>query len=38
MQWAVREVIAYSPADSLVPDALPVLRWSWGGLQDSISP
>jgi hemoglobin len=32
MDWAVAEVMSYSPADSRVPDALPVPRWSWNGL------
>jgi hemoglobin len=33
MEWAVDEVLAYSPADSQVPDALPLLRWGWDGLE-----
>ena len=34
MQWAIRDVMAYSPADAVVPGAIPVPRWSWAGLQD----
>jgi hemoglobin len=33
MEWAVGEVMAYTPADAVVPAALPVPRWSWSGLQ-----
>jgi len=33
MRWAVAEVMAYSPADSVVPGELPVPRWSWDGLE-----
>jgi hemoglobin len=33
MEWAVGQVMAYSPADAVVPPALPVPRWSWSGLQ-----
>ncbi len=33
MEWAVREVLSYAPADSVVPAGRPVPRWSWGGLQ-----
>ncbi|MGH7764490.1 MAG: group II truncated hemoglobin [Candidatus Dormibacteraceae bacterium] len=31
MEWAVAEVLAYSPSGSQVPVALPVPRWSWDG-------
>jgi hemoglobin len=31
LERAVDEVIAYSPAGSVVPDALPMPRWDWGG-------
>lgn len=31
MSWALTEVMSYSPADSVVPDALPMPRWSWDG-------
>ena len=33
MEWAVQEVMSYSPADSVVPAGRPVPRWTWGGLQ-----
>jgi len=33
MEWAVSDVMAYSPAHAVVPSALPVPRWSWAGLQ-----
>jgi hemoglobin len=33
MEWAVGEVLAYSPRGSMVPASLPVPRWSWDGLQ-----
>jgi hemoglobin len=33
MEWAVADVLAYSPRDAVVPDGLPVPRWSWEGLQ-----
>ena len=32
MEWAVRDVLQYSPDDARVPDRLPVPRWSWDGL------
>jgi hemoglobin len=31
MEWAVAEVLAYSPPGSRVPPDLPVPRWSWHG-------
>jgi hemoglobin len=31
MEWAVAEVLVYSPSDARVPEALPVPRWSWNG-------
>jgi hemoglobin len=31
MEWAVQEVLSYSPNGSEVPTALPVPRWSWNG-------
>ena len=34
MEWAVHEVLSYSPAESDVPANLPVPHWSWDGLQD----
>ena len=33
MEWAVREVLSYSPAGAKVAPRLPVPRWSWGGLE-----
>jgi hemoglobin len=33
MEWAVREVLSYSPHGSRVPSGLAVPRWSWDGLQ-----
>jgi hemoglobin len=33
MEWAVGEVLSYSPRDSTVPDDLPVPRWGWNGLE-----
>jgi hemoglobin len=32
MEWAVRDVISYSPRDAQVPTGLAVPRWSWAGL------
>ena len=31
MQWAVEQVLVYSPRDAVVPAGLPVPRWSWDG-------
>jgi hemoglobin len=33
IEWATRDVVAYSPKASVVPSDLPVPRWSWDGLQ-----
>ena len=33
MEWAVAEVLAYSPHGSTVPADLPMPHWSWDGLQ-----
>jgi hemoglobin len=33
MEWAVQDVLAYSPRGSQVPEGLPVPHWSWDGLQ-----
>ena len=33
MEWAVAEVMSYSPRDSVVTAGLPVPRWGWDGLQ-----
>jgi hemoglobin len=35
MEWAVDEVLAYSPAEARVPADLPVPHWDWNGLQPS---
>jgi hemoglobin len=35
MQWAVTEVMSYSPLGSEVPADLGVPHWSWDGLQSS---
>ncbi len=35
MEWAVDDVLVYSPAGSVVPDGLRVPRWSWDGLQST---
>ena len=33
MEWAVADILVYSPHGSAVPAGLPVPRWSWDGLQ-----
>jgi hemoglobin len=33
MEWAVREVLSYSPPGVPVPAGMRVPRWSWNGLQ-----
>ena len=33
MEWAVAQVVSYSPAGSTVPAGLPVPRWSLDGLE-----
>jgi hemoglobin len=33
MEWAVREVLDYSPAGTTVPADLSTPRWSWNGLE-----
>jgi hemoglobin len=33
MEWAVDDVLVYSPENSAVPAGLPMPRWSWDGLQ-----
>lgn len=38
MEWAVSEVLDYSPPGSQVPSNLPVPRWSWDGLQATTAP
>ena len=32
MEWAVADVLAYSPVDSVVPGDAAVPRWDWDGL------
>jgi hemoglobin len=38
MEWAVREVLAYSPRGSTVPASVPIPHWSWDGLEAGVSP
>jgi hemoglobin len=33
IEWAVREVVSYAPAQARVPTGLPVPRWGWSGLE-----
>ncbi|HVQ86986.1 MAG TPA: group II truncated hemoglobin [Actinomycetes bacterium] len=33
MEWAVDDVLVYSPVDAEVPSGLPMPHWSWDGLQ-----
>jgi hemoglobin len=33
MRWAVDDVLAYSPADAVVPSGSAMPRWDWDGLQ-----
>jgi hemoglobin len=33
MQWAVADVLAYSPQGTVVPAGEPMPHWSWDGLQ-----
>ena len=35
MEWAVQDVLVFSPVGSVVPPAARVPRWSWDGLQAS---
>jgi hemoglobin len=35
MEWAVGEVMSYSPKGSRVPPAMAVPRWGWDGLEPS---
>lgn len=32
MEWAVAQVLEYSPKDAVAPTGLPMPRWSWTGL------
>ena len=38
MEWAVTDVLAYSPKDSVVPQDAPMPRWSWDGLAEAAGP
>jgi hemoglobin len=38
MEWAVRNVLDYSPPGSEVPPNLAAPRWSWDGLQATAPP
>jgi hemoglobin len=31
MEWAVADVMAYSPPEARVAEGLPVPRWGWNG-------
>jgi hemoglobin len=33
MEWAVSDVMIYSPRSSVVPGSLPIPHWSWDGLE-----
>jgi hemoglobin len=33
MEWAVGEVLSFSPPGELVPSDLPVPHWGWNGLE-----
>ncbi len=33
MEWAVREVLSYSPPEVVVAPGLPAPRWGWNGLE-----
>jgi hemoglobin len=33
MEWAVADVLVYSPVDAEVPTGAPMPHWSWDGLQ-----
>jgi hemoglobin len=33
MEWAVADVLSFSPPESRVPAELPVPRWGWDGLE-----
>jgi hemoglobin len=33
MEWAVSEVLSYSPHGATVPSGVPVPHWSWDGLE-----
>ena len=33
MEWAVADVLTYSPVDAVVPSGRPMPQWGWDGLQ-----
>jgi hemoglobin len=35
IEWAVREVLSYSPRGSRVPPSAPLPHWSWTGLVET---
>jgi hemoglobin len=35
MEWAVRDVLSYSPRGTQVPSGLSVPHWGWNGLENS---
>jgi hemoglobin len=35
MEWAVAEVLLYSPLGSVPPEGLPIPHWDWNGLVES---
>ena len=35
MDWAVADVLHYSPEDAVVPGGIPLPRWSWDGLEQA---
>jgi hemoglobin len=37
MEWAVGEVLSYSPRESRVPAGRPVPRWGWNGLEQRVA-
>jgi hemoglobin len=38
MEWAVADVLVYSPVDSAVPAGVAMPHWSWDGLQHPTGP
>jgi hemoglobin len=38
MEWAVADVLVYSPVDAEVPTGAPMPHWSWDGLQPAEIP
>jgi hemoglobin len=37
MEWAVDDVLAYSPEGAVVPAGVPMPRWTWEGLDEAAS-